>query len=135
MFDTDEVAGKAYLVSTPTYWVPDTTKEVSGAWVPKLVSSSDSNTTAVRQAIIKSTRLSGSYSSSSVTYTPSANTLSYYKSANSQWSANRGSVDFKSLNENEQEACYLADADIFAGIKDQVNAKHTINNQQQVAVK
>ncbi len=24
-------------------------------------------------------------------------------------------------NENEQAACYLADADIFAGIKDQVN--------------
>ena len=61
------------------------------------------------------------YSQSSVTYTPSANTLSYYKNVNSQWSAQRGSVDFKSLNENEQEACYLADADIFAGIKDQVN--------------
>ena len=30
-------------------------------------------------------------------------------------------MDFKSLNENEQAACYLADADIFAGIKDQVN--------------
>ena len=26
LFDTDETAGKAYLVSTPTYWVPDTTK-------------------------------------------------------------------------------------------------------------
>ena len=93
--------------------MPDTTKEVSGAWVPKLVSNYDSNTTAMSQAIKKST--------SSVTYSPSPNTLSYYKNVNSQWSTNRGSTDFKDLNENEQEACYLADADIFAGIKDQVN--------------
>ena len=87
-------------------------------------------TGAMRQAIQKKAILSPleyddfrdyTYDSNSVTYTPSANTLSYYKSVNSQWSANRGSVDFKSLNENEQAACYLADADIFAGIKDQVN--------------
>ena len=44
------------------------------------------------------------------------------KSLNSQWSAQRGSTAFASLNENEQSACYLADADIFAGIKDQVNS-------------
>lgn len=121
LFDVDETEGKAYLVSTPTYWVPDTTKEVSGAWVPKLVSNYNSNTYAMRQAIQKLANGTYSYSSSSVTYTPSANILSYYKSVNSQWSTNRGSVDFKSLNENEQSACYLADADIFAGIKDQVN--------------
>ena len=114
LFDTDETAGKAYLVSTPTYWVPDTTKPaVSGAWVPKLVSNYDSNTTAMSQAIKKST--------SSVTYKPSANAWNYFKSVNSQWSAQRGSTAFESLNENEQSACYLADADIFAGIKDQVN--------------
>ncbi len=113
LFDVDETEGKAYLVSTPTYWVPDTTKEVSGAWVPKLVSKYNNNTYAMSQAIKKST--------SSVTYTPSANAWNYFKSANRQWSTNRGSVDFKSLNKNEQSACYLADADIFAGIKDQVN--------------
>ena len=115
LFDVDETEGKAYLVSTPTYWVPDTDEKraVSGAWVPKLVSSADSNTNALRQAIKKST--------SSVTYTPSPNAWDYFKSANRQWSTNRGSVDFKSLNENEQAACYLADADIFAGIIDQVN--------------
>lgn len=108
LFDVSDDGKTAYLVSTPTYWVPDTTKEVSGAWVPKLVSDKDETTIAMSQAIKK-------------TYTPSANTLSYYKSVNSQWSTNRGSVDFKSLNENEQATCYLADADIFAGIKDQVN--------------
>ena len=113
LFDVSDDGKTAYLVSTPTYWVPDTTKEVSRAWVPKLVSNYDSNTTAMSQAIKKST--------SSVTYTPSANTLSYYKNVNSQWSAQRGSKEFASLNENEQAACYLADADIFAGIKDQVN--------------
>ena len=121
LFDTDATAGKAYLVSTPTYWVPDTTKEVSGAYPPKLVSSADSNTKALRQAIQKLANGTNSYHQSSVTYTPSENTLSYFKSVNSQWSANRGSVDFKSLKENEQAACYLADADIFAGIKNQVN--------------
>ena len=114
LFDTDETAGKAYLVSTPTYWVPDTTKPaVSGALVPKLVSNYDSNTTAMSQAIKKST--------SSVTYKPSANAWNYFKSVNSQWSAQRGSTAFESLNENEQAACYVADADIFEGIKDQVN--------------
>ena len=39
LFDVSDDGKTAYLVSTPTYWVPDTTKEVSGAWVPKLVSS------------------------------------------------------------------------------------------------
>ena len=80
------------------------------------MSNYDFNTTAMSQAIKKSTS-----STSSVTYTPSAKTLSYYKSVNSQWSAQRGSTAFASLKENEQEACYLADADVFAGIKDQVN--------------
>ena len=125
LFDVSDDGKTAYLVSTPTYWVPDTTKEVRGAWVPKLVSNYDSDTGAMRQAIQKNASGTASYkytySRSSVTYTPSANTLSYYKSVNSQWSTNRGSVDFKSLNENEQSACYLADPDIFAGIKDQVN--------------
>jgi hypothetical protein len=122
LFDTDETAGKAYLVSTPTYWVPDTTKPaVSGAYPPKLVSSPDRKTNALRQAIQKLSNGTNSYNKSSVTYKPSANTLSYYKSVNSQWSAQRGSKEFASLNENEKEACYLADADIFAGIKDQVN--------------
>ena len=116
LFDVSDDGKTAYLVSTPTYWVPDTTKEVSGAWVPKLVSNYDFNTTAMSQAIKKSTS-----STSSVTYTPSAKTLSYYKSVNSQWSAQRGSTAFASLKENEQEACYLADADVFAGIKNQVN--------------
>ena len=111
LFDVSDDGKTAYLVSTPTYWVPDTTKEVSGAYTPKLVSKEDENTGAMRQAIKYGTN----------SYTPSANTLSYYKSVNSQWSADRGSVDFKSLSENEQVACYLADADIFAGIKDQVN--------------
>ena len=113
LFDISDDGKTAYLVSTPTYWVPDTTKEVSGAWVPKLVSNYDSNTTAMSQAIKKST--------SSVTYKPSANAWNYFKSVNSQWSAQRGSTAFESLNENEQAACYVADADIFAGIKDQVN--------------
>ena len=117
LFDTDETAGKAYLVSTPTYWVPDTTKPaVSGAWVPKLVSNYDSNTTAMSQAIKKS--------SSSVTYKPSKNTLNYFKSVNSDWAKSengRSTQEFSKWNENEQSACYLADADIFAGIKDQVN--------------
>ena len=94
--------------------------------VPKLVSNSNSNTGAIRQAIqsIKESKSYNSYtySSSSVTYTPSDNTLEYFKNVNSKWSAQRGSIAFKDLNENEQEACYLADADIFAGIKDQVNS-------------
>ena len=125
LFDVDETEGKAYLVSTPTYWVPDTEKEVRGAYPPKLVSSSNSNTGAIRQAIQKkesgTSWSSYTYSQSSVTYTPSDTTWNYFKSVNPLWSAQRGSVDFKSLNENEQAACYLADADIFAGIKDQVN--------------
>ena len=113
LFDVSDDGKTAYLVSTPTYWVPDTKNEVRGAWVPKLVSSADSKTGAMNQAIKKST--------SSVTYKPSDNTWNYFKSVNSQWSAQRGSMAFASLNENEQAACYLADADIFAGIKDQVN--------------
>ena len=125
LFDVSDDGKTAYLVSTPTYWVPDTTKEVSGAYPPKLVSSSNSNTGAIRQAIQKkesgTSWSSYTYSQSSVTYTPSDTTWNYFKSVNPLWSAQRGSVDFKSLNENEQEACYLADADIFAGIKDQVN--------------
>ena len=103
--------------------MPDTdeTRAVNGALVPKLVSNYDDITTALRQAIQKLSNGKDSYSSSSVTYTPSDTTWNYFKSVNPLWSAQRGSVDFKSLNENEQEACYLADADIFAGIKDQVN--------------
>ena len=121
LFDVSDDGKTAYLVSTPTYWVPDTTKEVSGAYTPKLVSSYDSNTYAMRQAIQKLANGTNSYSSSSVTYTPTTSSLNYYKSVNSQWSAQRGSTAFASLNENEQAACYLADADIFAGIKSQVN--------------
>ena len=116
LFDVSDDGKTAYLVSTPTYWVPDTTKEVSGAWVPKLVSDADSNTTAMSQAIKKST--------SSVTYSPSDNTLNYFKSVNSDWAKSengRSTQEFSKWNENEQAACYLADADIFAGIKDQVN--------------
>ena len=108
LFDVSDDGKTAYLVSTPTYWVPDTTKEVSGAWVPKLVSDKDETTIAMSQAIKK-------------TYTPSANAWNYFKSVNSQWRAQRGSTAFASLKENEQAACYLADADVFAGIKDQVN--------------
>ena len=125
MFDVSDDGKTAYLVSTPTYWVPDTTKVVSGAYTPKLVSKADENTGAMRQAIQE--KESGTawdsytYDSSSVTYNPSTSSLNYYKSVNSQWSAQRGSTAFASLNENEQAACYLADADIFAGIKDQVN--------------
>ena len=121
LFDVSDDGKTAYLVSTPTYWVPDTTKEVSGAYPPKLVSSYNSSTYAMRQAIQKLSNGTNSYNQSSVSYNPSPNTLSYYKNVNSQWSAQRGSTAFASLNENEQAACYLADADIFAGIKDQVN--------------
>ena len=121
LFDVSDDGKTAYLVSTPTYWVPDTTKEVRGAYTPKLVSSYDSNTYAMRQAIQKLANGTNSYSSGSVTYKPSDNTLNYYKSANSLWSAQRGSTAFASMNENEQAACYLADGDIFAGIKSQVN--------------
>ena len=121
LFDVSDDGKTAYLVSTQTYWVPDTTKVVSGAYTPKLVSSYDNNTYAMRQAIQKLSNGTNSYSSSSVTYNPSTSSLNYYKSVNSQWSAQRGSTAFASLNENEQAACYLADAEIFAGIKDQVN--------------
>ena len=125
LFDVSDDGKTAYLVSTPTYWVPDETKVVSEAYTPKLVSKADENTGAMRQAIQKKasgTKWSGyTYDSSSVSYTPSGSSLNYYKSVNSQWSAQRGSTAFASLNENEQVACYLADADIFAGIKDQVN--------------
>ena len=116
LFDVSDDGKTAYLVSTPTYWVPDTTKEVSGAWVPKLVSNYDSDTTAMSQAIKKSTP--------SVTYTPSDTTLNYFKSVNSDWAKSendRSTQEFSKWNENEQAACYLADADIFAGIKEQVN--------------
>ena len=125
LFDVSDDGKTAYLVSTPTYWVPDTTKEVRGAWAPKLVSANDSNTGAIRQAIQK--KASGTawngytYSSGDVTYKPSDDTLNYYKSVNSQWSAKRGSTAFANMNENEQAACYLADGDIFAEIKNQVN--------------
>ena len=121
LFDVSDDGKTAYLVSTPTNWVPDTTKEVRGAWAPKLVSAYDSNTKAMRQAIQKLANGNNSYSSSNVTYKPSDNTLNYYKNVNSQWSAKRGSTAFANMNENEQAACYLADADIFAGIKSQVN--------------
>ena len=123
LFDVSDDGKTAYLVSTPTYWVPDTEKEVSGAWVPNLVSSSNSNTGAIRQAIQK--KASGtawsSYTYKGASYKPSENTWNYFKTVNPLWSTKRGSKEFASLNENEKEACYLADADIFAGIKDQVN--------------
>ena len=126
LFDVSDDGKTAYLVSTPTYWVPDTTKEVSGAYPPKLVSNYDDNTNAMRQAIQKLANGTNSYNQSSVTYTPSANAWNYFKSVNPKWSAKRGDIDLKNefkttLKENEQAACYLADADIFAGIKDQVN--------------
>ncbi len=130
LFDVSDDGKTAYLVSTPTPWVPDTTKEVSGAWVPKLGGSYDI-TGAMRQAIQKmKPRLEYeacydyTYASNSVTYTPSANTLNYFKSVNSDWAKSengRSTKKFSEWNENEQAACYLADADIFAGIKDQVN--------------
>ena len=124
VFDTDET--KAYLITTPTYWVPDTTKEVNGAYVLKLVASLNSKTGAIRQAIQKKANGTSwdkyTYNSSDVSYKPSINTLNYYKNANSLWSAQRGNIDFSSLNENEQSACYLADEDIFAEIKKQVNS-------------
>ena len=90
LFDVDETEGKAYLVSTPTYWVPDTEKEVRGAWVPKLVSSADSKTGAMNQAIQKkdsatSGNYSYSYDSSKVNYNPKETTLNYFKSVNSDW--------------------------------------------------
>ena len=114
LFDVSDDGKTAYLVSTPTYWVPDTEKKVSGAYQPKLVSNYDSNTTALRQAIKYGTN----------SYRPSENTLNYFKSVNSDWAKSkngRSTQEFSKWNENEKEACYLADADIFAGIKDQVN--------------
>lgn len=80
LFDVSDDNKTAYLISTPTYWVPDTSKEpVKGALVPKLVSKSDSNTGALRQAIqgIKESKKYDSYpyKSSNVTYEPSDNTL------------------------------------------------------------
>ena len=126
LFDVSDDGKTAYLVSTPTYWVPDTEKEVSGAWVPKLVSSSNENTGAIRQAIQKkaSGKSYSSYMYEKATYTPSETTLNYFKSVNSDWAKSengRSTQEFSKWNENEQAACYLADADIFAGIKDQVN--------------
>ena len=133
LFDVSDDGKTAYLVSTPTYWVPDTdkTRAVNGALVPKLVSSADSKTGAMNQAIQqKESATSGnysySYSSESVTYNPSDSTWNYFKRVNPKWSEKRGDIDLKNefkttLKENEQSACYLADADIFAGIKDQVN--------------
>ena len=59
LFDVSDDGKTAYLVSTPTYWVPDTTKEVRGAYTPKLVSDFDSSTAAMRQAI-QSTKYSSS---------------------------------------------------------------------------
>ena len=126
LFDVSDDGKTAYLVSTPTYWVPDTEKEVSGAWVPKLVSSSNSKTGAIRQAIQEKDNgtdfYSYTYEKDNLKYTPSDKTWNYFKSVNPLWSAQRGNTAFASLNENEQAACYLADADIFAGIKDQVNS-------------
>ena len=118
LFDISDDGKTAYLVSTPTYWVPDTdkTRAIRGALVPMLVSSSNSNISELRQAIKEST--------SSVTYTPSDTTLNYFKSVNSDWAKSengRSTKKFSEWNENEQAACYLADADIFAGIKEQVN--------------
>lgn len=139
LFDKDEKNGKAYLISTPICWVPDTTKEVNGAWVPKLVANPDTKTGAMNQAIQrKSSATDGnysySYSSSSVTYKPSDNTLKYYKETNSLWSSQR-KIEFEKLNENEQCACYLADADIFSGIKNQVNnAKGNLQGKIQTLV-
>ena len=127
LFDVSDDGKTAYLVSTPTYWVPDTKSIVDGAYTPKLVSNYDTSTAGIRQAI-QSTKYSSStdYDSNNVTYTPSDDTLNYYKSVNSKWSDKRATTltkdNFKtSLNENEQCACYLADAEIFAGIKSQVN--------------
>ena len=169
LFDVSDDGKTAYLVSTPTYWVPDTTKEVSGAWVPRLVDEPDkeiqvsympnatytishlvstttfdernkektngaklqklgghigSKTHAMSQAIRKLKNGTSGYSPSSVTYKPSSKTLNYFKSVNSDWAKSengRSTQEFSKWNENEQAACYLADADIFAGIKDQVN--------------
>ena len=125
LFDVSDDGKTAYLVSTPTYWVPDTEKEVRGAWVPKLVSSPNENTGAIKQAIQKKASgkvwYSYTYEKDNLTYTPSDKTWNYFKSVNPLWSTQRGNTAFASLNENEQAACYLADADIFAGIKDKVN--------------
>ena len=120
LFDVSDDGKTAYLVSTPTYWVPDidTKKEVNGAYPPKLVSSEDDEDTGAMHRAIYVGSDPNSYS---VTYTPSDKTWNYFKSVNRQWSAQRGNMAFSSLKENEQAACYLADADIFAGIKDQVN--------------
>ena len=129
LFDVSDDGKTAYLVSTPTYWVPDTTNEVRGAYTPKLVSAYDENTGAIRQAIQK--KASGTaynkytYSSGSVTYKPSDNTLNYYKSANRDWAKSengRSTIEFSKWYENEQAACYLYDEDIFARIKNQVNS-------------
>ena len=59
LFDISDDEKTAYLVSTPTYWVPDTdTKSiVNGAYTPKLVSDSDSSTAAMRQAIQETNNL------------------------------------------------------------------------------
>ena len=130
LFDVSDDGKTAYLVSTPTYWVPATTKPtVRGAWVPKLVSNYDSKTGAMNQAIQKkdsatSGEYSHSYDSLKVNYNPSDTTQNYFKSVNSDWAKSenaRSTKKFSEWNENEKEACYLADADIFAGIKDQVN--------------
>ena len=140
LFDVSDDSKTAYLVSTPTCWVPDTSKEVNGAWVPKLVASPDTKTGAMNQAIQRKAsatdgNYSYSYSSLSVTYKPSDNTLKYYKETNSLWSSQRTNIEFEKLNENEQCACYLADADIFSGIKNQVNnAKGNLQGKIQTLV-
>lgn len=125
LYDTN--GSTAYLIATPSFWVPDTTREVNGAWVPKLVSDGDSRTGAMSQAIQKKeTAASGNYQYSfdnkKVTYKPSDKSFAYFKSINSKWSAKRENIDFSDLNENEQSACYLADADIFNGMKEQANS-------------
>ena len=127
LFDISDDKKTAYLISTPTYWVPDTTKEVNGAWVPKLVSEGNTKTGGMNQAIQKKENATDgsykySYNLKSVTYTPSEKTLDYYKKINSQWAAKRGKIEFYFLNENEQATCYLADEEIFEGLKNQLNS-------------
>ena len=125
LFDVSDDGKTAYLVSTPTYWVPDTNSVVNGAYTPKLVESEDSSTNGMRQAIQKKEDDVYSYNSDSVSYRPSKDTFNYFTSINLDWAKNYQGVrtinNFSEWNENEQTACYLADADIFKGIKDQVN--------------
>ena len=131
LFDVSDDGKTAYLVSTPTYWVPDKTKEVRGAWVPKLVSQYVHNTGATYQAIRKKTDWTDNYSASNmseVTYSPSVETQNYFKSVNKEWAKSENASMTNSTQEfsewsngRAKEACYLADAEIFAEIKNQVN--------------